>query len=276
MRKELMATRTMGAVSAKFLGTLQKRGKTIFSLAEAKEIYGKNRYATGDFLSDLVKRGLLARIKAGSFLILQAGHENTQLKNWPIIARELAGKDPYFISHYSAMRLHGMTTHPVLTVFLTVSKRKPEKVLSGIAYHFIYSKKKHFWGGTTHWATKQDQVEVSDLERTVLDGLDRPDLCGGIIEIARGIWEAQRKVDFKKLSRHAKKFRTQAAVKRLGFLLETLNIASNAIPSLLKCIASAHDYVLLDPQGRKKGKYLRRWRLQLNLNLEEIKESVWG
>jgi len=101
-----------------------------------------------------VKRGILARVKAGVYLLLQAGSEDIQLRNWPVIARELAGRAPYFISHYSAMRIHGMTTHPLNNVFLTILQRKNKKTLSGINYNFIFSKKEHFWGDTAHWATK--------------------------------------------------------------------------------------------------------------------------
>lgn len=276
MEKKPLFTRTMGPVSAEFVATLQNRGKTIFSITEAQEIYGKNRYATGDFLSDLVKRGILARIKAGVFLILQVGNENTQLRNWPVIARELAGKDPYFISHTSAMRIHGMTSHPIFNVYLTVQKRKRDKTLSNITYHFVYTKQKHFWGQIAHWVTKQEQVQVSDLERTILDGLDRPALCGGLTDVARGIWSAQKNINLEKLKQYAEKFRTKAAVKRLGFILETLNIASDWTPTLLELIETAKDYVALDPQGPKEGKHMSRWRLQLNLNPEELKASVWG
>ncbi len=268
--------KTVGPVSATFIAHLQQRGKTIFSAAEAMELYGKDRYATGDFLSDLVKRGILARIKAGVYLLLQTGNENTQLRNWPVIARELAGGDSYFISHYSAMRIHGMTTHPLNNVFLTTLKRKSKKTLSGISYNFIYSKREHFWGATTYWATKHEQASVSDPERTLLDGFDRPELCGGITDVARGIWAAQKKIDFKKLGQYAARFRTKAAVKRLGFALETLKIAPDFLPDLTQLIRQARDYVILDPQGLKEGKHLKRWRVQVNLDPEELKASVWG
>lgn len=269
-------SKTVGPVSATFIARLQQRGKTIFSAAEAMEIYGKNRYATGDFLSDLVKRGILARVKAGVYLLLQAGSEDTQLRNWPVIARELAGRAPYFISHYSAMRIHGMTTHPLNNVFLTILQRKNKKALSGISYNFIYSKKEHFWGDTAYWATKQEQVRVSDPERTLLDGFDRPELCGGITDVARGIWASQKKIDFEKLGQYAARFRTKAAVKRLGFVLETLKIAPDLLPGLDKMIKLAGDYITLDPQGPKEGKHLKRWGIRVNLDPEELKAGVWG
>lgn len=270
-------TKTLGPISAKLIMQLQKSDKTIFTTDDARQIYGKDKFATGDLLSELAKRGILARIKAGVYLILQTGTESTQLRNWPIIGREIVAPHPYFISHYSAMRLHGMTSHPIFDIYITTPVRRPDKKISDLNYHFIYSKKEHFWGVMDHWATKQERVRVSDLERTILDGLDRSDLCGGLTDVIRGIWAKQKEINYKKLIQYAKKFRTKAAVKRLGFTLETLGIGEETITAqILNQIKNSTGYVLLDPNGSKGGTYLNRWWLRLNTNIAELKTGVWG
>lgn len=268
--------KTLGTVSAHLLTQLQKQGQTIFSISTAMKITGKDYFATGDLLSELVRRNLLARIKAGKYMILHTGAENVQLKNWPLIARELALPHPYFISYYSAMRLHGMTSHPLFDITVTAPHRLRDQRLSGFHYHFIFCKKEHFWGRENHWVTKQEKVAVSDLEKTLLDGMDRPDLCGGILEVARGLWIKKENIHYKKLLRYAKKFRTQAALKRLGYIFEILKINEDFAMKLSKHLRDSQDYVLLDPTQSKKGTYLKRWHLQLNLNPEELKESVWA
>ena len=224
MLKPISPAKTLGKVSARLLQALLKKGKTTFTLDEALDYTTSDYPVTVNLMARLVKRGLIARIKSGKYLILQTGAENTQLKNWPIIAREIIAPNSYFISHYSAMRLHGMTSHVALDVYLTTPARIPNKKLQDIRYHFIFSKKEHFWGLTTHWATKQEQVQVSDLERTILDGLDRPDISGGMIDVVRGIWAKQKEIDWVKLAADAKKFKTKAAAKRLGFIIETLKM----------------------------------------------------
>ncbi len=275
--KNLHPTKTLGPKSAHLLNQFLKEGKTIFTLEAFRRLYGKDAFSTGDFLSELVKRGLIARIKAGVYLILKTGQENMQLKNWPIIAREIVAPHPYFISHYSAMRLHGMTSHAIIDVYITVPARVSDKKLKDIQYHFIYSKKEHFWGLTTHWATKQDQVQVSDLERTILDGLDRPDICGGLTDVIRGIWVKQKEIDWAKLVQYAKRFKTKAAAKRLGFITETLKIENEKfLEQILAVIKNAKGYVLFDSSGAKKGGYLNRWGIRLNSDIEELKASVWG
>jgi len=48
--------RNLGVIRAGFLNELQTQGKTIFSLDEAVEIYGKTRQQAVRFLRDLIKR----------------------------------------------------------------------------------------------------------------------------------------------------------------------------------------------------------------------------
>ena len=275
MNKKRVNQRTLGPISSELIYKLIEHGKEIFTLGEAAKIYGKGRQETSDFLGDLMNRGLLARIVPGTFLILKMGQENTQLSNWPIIAQVLAGKDNYYISHYSAMRLHGMTTHPLSTVTITITKKRPAKKIHNHSYQFVYSKPAHFWGNSELWVTKQEKVSVSNLERTILDGLDRPDLCGGIKEVIRGIWAKQKSIDWDKLIKYSKKYHTRAAIKRLGFILEMLDLPIDPLP-LLETINMGKDYVALDPNGPKLGKHLSRWRLLVNMNIDELKASVWG
>ncbi len=276
MKTPKKQTKTLGPTSARLIEELVIEGKSIFTLEDACKIYGKPKQETTYFLRDLVNRGVLTRIKSGIFLILQFGQESAQLDNWPLIANVLTGPNEYFISHYSAMRLHGMTTHPLMNVFITMTKRKLVRKVHKLSYQFIYAKEAHFWGKTQLWVTKQEKVYVSDLERTILDGFDRPDLCGGIKEVVRGIWSKQKQIHWKKLAEYAAKYHSRAAVKRLGYILESLNLDKKCTLILNHMISSNHDYILLEPNEEKSGKYLSKWKLQINMNIEEILASVWS
>lgn len=276
MKPKLEQAKTLGPVSSRFISELAKRGRVIFTLDAAVTLYGRPRRETTQFLSDLMARGVIARIKAGVYFVVQMGYENIQLNNWPIIARELVGLNHYFISHYSAMRLHGMTTHPLFDAYITLSKRYPVKKIGEITYHFIFAQPKHCWGTSTLWVTKQDKVSVSDIERTILDACDRPDLCGGIKEIVRGIWVKQKQIDWNRMVKYASHYPAKSATKRLGFILELLNLGENCSALLVPLIATTKDYIFLDPSGLKTGTYLGRWRIKINMNVDELKASVWG
>jgi len=116
---------------------------------------------------------------------------------------------------------------------------------------------------------------VSDIEKTILDGLARPRYCGGVKEIARALWAKQNKIDWDKMIVYAARFSKKSALKRLGFLIELLGLHSPCSIQLKGLLMQAKDYVNLDPQLPQTGKYLAKWRLRINMNPEELKKSVW-
>jgi len=269
-------SKTLGPVSSKLIHELLSQNKSIFTLQEASDIYGKPKLETSFLIRDLVNRGVVTRIKPGLFLVFQSGLDNAPLDNWPVIAHILSGKCEYYISHYSAMRLHGMTTHPLLDVFITVTKRKQAKNIHNLKYHFIYIKKEHFGDTVEHWVTKQQKVKLSSLERTILDGLDRPELCGGLKEVIRGIWSKQKQIDWNKLIKCVNQYHSKAAIKRLGFILQTINVGTEYLPFLKEILIDKNDYILLDPNGLKAGHFLSEWKIQVNLPSDEILAGVWA
>jgi len=101
--------------------------------------------------------------------------------------------------------------------FLTVLRRP---------FQFIYHNEKHFFGSKKIWIDSFNKVECSDLEKTFVDCLFKPDYAGGIVEVARAIYTSKEKIKFDKLLEYTERFKSQAVIKRLGFLLETLEIES--------------------------------------------------
>ena len=99
---------------------LQRKG--IFSTNEAEQILTWNRKDLSLILFRLIKKGRLCRIKRGLFCIMPYGFQKESQQgypfNWFLIAQALAGKLTYYISHYSALQLHGMTTEPIQTIFM--------------------------------------------------------------------------------------------------------------------------------------------------------------
>lgn len=261
--------KTLGPASADLIQKLLRSGRRIFTLSDAAEITHKSKHSTTRFISELVKRNIIARLNAGTYLILETSHETSQLTNWPVIAKAITDSEKYYISYYAAMRIHGMTTHATTTIKISINKRRRKKIINNIHYEFIYCKPENFWGIESYWPTKDIKVNVSDLEKTIVEGLLRPEYCGGISEVATGIWLKQNDIDWIKLLGYLKKSSVKSAVKRLGYLLEHYELAPNWISDLRQLIGDSNDYVLLDPKGPKQGKHLKRWHLRINEELSK-------
>src|SRR5262249_366725 len=137
-----------------------------------------------------------------------------------IVARELTAGADYYISHASAMELNQMVTQPQFVIYTSTTKRLRNRTLHGTEFRFVLTSPDDIFGVTTHWVSKQDSVKVSDIERTVIDGLRLPAYCGGITEVAKGLWMRRADVKPSRLVDYALRLRVGAVIRRLGYLLE--------------------------------------------------------
>lgn len=268
--------KTLGSESGDLLLRLSGEGKSIFSTADAQAITGKSETATGDLLSKLVKKGWLVRLIRGKYLIvpLEAGLGGIPMADRYVIAREVLDSVPHYVSHYSAMELHQMTTQPVNTVYVTVARRRKKRTIAGVRYRFVYASARSFWGWETVWATPQEQVRVSDLAKTVLDCAARPELCGGVRELAKGLWLRRGQLDESRLLAYVDRLSNRAAARRIGFLLSLHGLGTPETITALKAYSSA-GYDALDPSLPDEGPHDPEWRLRVNLEPDELKAAVW-
>jgi predicted transcriptional regulator of viral defense system len=263
--------RTVGAQTARLLTALYDRAQMTFTLKDVQQITGLKPALASNLIYRARRRGLVSRLKRGLFVIIppELGSATEYAGNPYLIAQRLAGETPCFISHASAMEIHRMVTQPQFVVFASSTKRIHRVTVQRSEFHFVLIKLNHFFGTTKHWVTKQESVNVSDLERTIIDGLFHPDYCGGITEVAKGLW--MRRLDMKAatLVDYALRLKVGAVTRRLGYLLELYGIGSEAEWSPLRASLTA-SYVALDPLLPKEGKRLKRWRVQLNVSSEEL------
>jgi predicted transcriptional regulator of viral defense system len=256
---------------ARLLTGLYDRAQSTFTLADAEQITGLNSRLASSLLHKAARRGLVSRLKSGVFVIVppELGSSGEYAGDPYLTAKRLADDAPCFISHASAMEIHRMVTQPQFVVFATCPKRVRSRTLSGTEFRFIYIRSEHYFGTAKHWVTKQEFVDISDLERTVIDGLRQPEYCGGITEVAKGLWMRRRDMQPTKLVDYTLRLGVGAVIRRLGFLLELYAIAPKDVLAGLRNKLT-DTYVPLDPTLPREGSHMRRWRLQLNITPEEL------
>ena len=270
-----MYPKTLGAEGARLLTGLAGQGKMVFSIEDALGLSGKSYANTVQTLRRLTKAGWLVKLNAGKYAIvpLQAGDEAVPAASRLVIARELVGAAPYYVSHDSALEVHNMLTRPVTTVTVTTTRRLLNRTVLRVPYRFVAAKPENLWGYGPEWVTADEQVQVSDLERTILDGLARPDLCAGVSEVATGLWVRKEDINWEKLVSYTHRLGKQAVAKRLGYLLELFGLVPAPILEELHDLVGP-SYAPLDPLLPVEGPYLARWRLRINLDPEALKNSA--
>jgi predicted transcriptional regulator of viral defense system len=262
--------RGLGDNETRLLSTLMANGKEIFTVDDAVLILDISRNSLDNLLYKLAKRKWILRIQKGKYLIipLEAGYEANYLFDSFLIASFLI--EPYYIGYWSALNFYGLTEQVPLTVFIASTKRKRDFSLKKLQFCFIKISSKKFFGLSNQWILNK-KIKISDKEKTIIDCLDHPEYCGGIVEVAKGLWYGRDEFEYDKMLDYALMIGNRAVVKRLGYLCETVGVGDEAfIDRLRKQITRG--YSKLDPNSLAKGEYKSRWNLYVNLSKEELTE----
>ena len=216
------------------------------------------------------------RLKKGLYYIVPYEQDSESfMPDWHLTSEHLVRNTDHYIGYYSALQLHNLITQPSLKEQIVVSKQiRPSTIeIKGVQFQFIYHNEKHFFGSKKVWIDSYHKVKCSDLEKTFIDCLFKPDYAGGIVEIAQAMYASRNEINYLKLLEYIEKFKSQAVIKRLGFLIETLELETGITNILQE--KKTPSYVLLDTELPKSGKIINRWSIQQNLESETIKSAIY-
>jgi predicted transcriptional regulator of viral defense system len=272
-----MKNKYISKQSNELLSWFNGKNRSCFDYAEAiKALSGSKEGAVRELLSDMTRRGLLMRLKEGVYFIIPYEQNSESfMPDWHLIAECIISDTGYYIGYFSALQIHNLITQPSLKEQIVVSKQLRPSVIKirNVPFQFIYHNEDHFFGSKKTWIDSFNKVFCSDLEKTIIDCLFKSDYAGGIVEIARAIYISRNQINFEKLLEYVKRFKSQAVVKRLGFLLEILDIKTSIIVDLQQLRTAS--YVLLDTELPRTGKMISRWSIQQNLETETIKSAIY-
>lgn len=263
-----LQNRTRGQLGKIEAGFLAKVGvHPTFSLAFARQVLGHTKNdPTPQFLERLQSKGWIRRIRRGRFAVvpLSSGEDRSPQLHEFVVAMALVS--PAVIAYWSALNHHGMTEQLPRTVFVATDhpvRRQPKEVM-GVTYKIVSLRPDKVFGIMRDWIN-EIPFNVTDREKTIIDGLDLPQYIGGVSEIVKALTGAWKMLDEKKLRKYAAKIGNSAVAKRLGFIMETLGLGE---PEALRAaIPLAPGFSPLDPTMQKIGRYNRRWGLLVNVEI---------
>lgn len=249
---------------AYLLSSLAQENKKVFAL---KDVTTKLDCSYGNakvIVNRLVKKKWVLRLKRGTYLIvpLSAGPKSKYTEHEFVIASHLV--HPYYIGYWSALNYHALTEQIPLTVFIATTKRSQKRRVLDVTYKFVTLNEQKFFG-FKKITIFNHYVNISDKEKTIVDCLDHLEYCGGIVEATKALWNASKEISYEKLLKYALKIGNRSVLKRLGFLLELLEIAvlEDVTAEIRKKISKG--FSALDPTKTKKGTYNTRWNLIMNV-----------
>lgn len=276
--------RTLTANESRLLNTLAGEGRIIFTAQEAQAALGAQGPQTGQLLHRLTRKRWLFRLERGKYLIvpLEAGMDGLYTVHEFIIATYLVS--PYMIAYASALTFHGLTDQTSDVIFVATTRRRQNVTIPelGLRYRFVTVAEEHFFGFQETQIEAQPVV-ITDPVRTLIDALDRPEYCGGIIEAAKGLWRYMHSLEtdmplslntnLELLTEYTTRLGNRTVFKRLGYLSELLNLSvGHYLERWQDEISTGMSY--LDPQAGPHGDYNTRWGLRINVASHSLLEWI--
>lgn len=251
----------------RLLDSLNRFGKNIFSVKEAAKIMGLSVDNARLSLGYFARRGWLARIRPGFYISVPLGTVNPQeyKENPWIVANRIFA--PCCIGGWSAAEHWDLTDQIFNSVFICTVKLFRNKQINVQGTDFVLRLKKNL-GCTKNVWIENTKIQISDPAQTIIDILDDPSSGGGmrhICEIVKNYFESEHRNNFD-LSKYISECKNRTVHKRLGYILEALNIeAAELIAKCRKNISAG--YSVFDPTIKTKGTFNRRWNLRVNAGI---------
>ena len=262
--------------SSELLNGLVSRRKDFFTLNDASEVLsGKDNSTVRKLLSDMTKRGIIMRLKAGLYHIVPfEQHPDHYFPNWHLTAEAIAGTRLSYVGFYSALDIHGLITQPSMVEQVVTKEQIKPKVqqIRNVRFEFITLSENRFFGYKKHWIDDFHKVNCSDLEKTFLDCLYRPDYAGGITEITKALHKSRERLQQEKFKEYLGLYDTQVVYKRLGFILDKLGLFHDLQGFIAAKVTSS--YSLLAPSPRNHGHYSSKWGIVENIDFQSVIDSI--
>lgn len=248
---------------SRLLSRLAAEGHQIISVDDIETTLEVAPNAAREIASRLTEKGWLDRLFPGTYLIipLAAGEKSMYTTHEYLIAAHVA--EPMYIGYYSALSHHGLTEQVPRTVYVVTPTRAQSREIHGVPYRVTTVTERKFFG-TTPTSIEGTTVQVSDLEKTLVDCADHPEFCGGIRELANAIRAAgEQGCAWETVGEYLKRLDNGAATKRIVYLADQLGIDLPTREALVASFTSG--YSLLDSTRPETGSTDSTYRLRVNV-----------
>ncbi|AWQ03543.1 type IV toxin-antitoxin system AbiEi family antitoxin domain-containing protein [Bordetella bronchiseptica] len=272
---------------------LANQPSPVFKLSDLKKILSEQRAhwrlaqrtTTQEFIDFLEKQGKLTTFH------FPFPHRAETRYVWgatPLLEILLTLKPNCYYSHYTAVRMHGLTEQIPKTIYLNHEQRLKSQSTGGLAQeridmafkrkaresnnvidfedtkiYLINGKNTDRLGVVTESVTYDSDapvtVSVTNLERTLIDITVRPAYAGGIFEVLKAFQLAKDQVSVNALIAMLQKIdHTYPYHQAIGFYLERAGCRPSQL-DLIKRFPMNYDFYLANNMGEID--YVKAWRL---------------
>lgn len=268
----------LSPIEQKAYFALLKRGSIIARAEDLSLVLDVPHSWAKNIMLKLASHGAAQRVGKGKYVIIPADvmyGRKSYVADPLVLVSELMKEIDYYVAYYSAAHIHGVAEQMPFKTTVAVPKQLRPIRIGNISVNFVNLKRSRFFG---YEEIRYSDVvlNVSDMEKTMVDCVDRQELCSGIAQVVRtlsNVFETG-KLNWSRLVSYVQKFQSHAVAQRLGFIIELLEerkeirVEPGILEELQQLVGSR--VYPLDVKSSKQGKVSRKWKVINNAGYLEI------
>ena len=211
-----------------------------------------------------VQRGWATRLRRGVYSLHVMG------RSYPLdLVEALHVVQPSALAYWTALGYHHLTEQlpPTVIIQTPTPGRTITTSIRELQVRIVHVQPSRFWG-ITSLAAEDGTIAVTTPEKTILDCLDRLDLCGGIVEVAKAIKAGTHVLSPVAMAHAAFRYDSDVVRRRLLVLAQRLDWHPSWLAARIP-VASTAGYAWFDPTAPHKI-LSRSTRLYINIATEDI------
>ncbi len=265
----LRPSRSLSAAEGRVVLSLEAQAAETLTLGDIARLLGGASPSYARKLAfGLVRKGWVQRVGKGVYLLnhASAGPDAIPDTNPFRVGSHLV--EPSYFGYATAANLHGLLAQTPRTYFVVTTSRKTVRVLEPAEFRLVWVPSRKFFGAA-RMEKYGASISVSNLEKTLLDCLDRQDLAGGMPAVVQVVHSAKPRIAYGRLRKYVVRMDNKSLAQRLGFLLERVRPEVPVPRSFLRFLRARTGvaFVALGSPGLygNRGRHRNDWRIVVNV-----------
>lgn len=272
-----MEIRSLSRTEARIVLGLEAEGRSEVTLPEIRRRAQASEGFARKIASELRRKGWLQRLGRGRYLLDPSHRGPTPVPDTDPLRFGSRLVAPYYFGFATAAELHGLLPQTGRVFFLATPVRKTLPRSRTAEFRAVHVPRARFFG-MQHLARRGEDLIVSDVERTLLDCLERPELAGGPGGVVQILHSAAPRVGWDRLAGYLRRLRRRSLELRLGYLLESYAPRAPPPAPWLRALRARPDepYVPLGSPKEfgRRGPHVARWHIIRNVPEPRLRAEI--
>ena len=243
-----------------------RAGLRILDVDALRSLVPVSRSHATKLLAGMAQKGALHRVGRGRYVVIPSdvlyARQAFVADPLEVVGDLMAVGDAYCVAYQSAAFVYGAASQIPQALLVAVPRQRRPISLGSTDILFIRTQAAKLFG-IVDFSYHDASFKISNREKTLLDCLDRSDLCGGIEEVNQTIGALLPECDSDRLLEYLPRMENQALVHRLGFILEKWSAEQKLLDGVASIVGRR--VYLLDPHGPAAGPVHPVWRVRENV-----------